>query len=669
MLKPRWRKVLRDLWSNKTRTILVVLSIAVGVFAIGMIAGSQAIYAREVPAAYTASGPASATLYTDWFDDDLVQAVRDMPQVAAAEGRRSVSARIKIGPEEWRPLQLFAIADYDDIQINKVRPVAGAWPPPDRQLLLERSSLDFVQAQVGDTIVIETPDRRQRQMRIAGLAYDLNNIPAFWSGTASSYITFDSLEWLGEPRSLNELNIIVAGDRLDKAHIQQVADKVGDKVEKSGRTVYWTQIPEPGRHWSSDNTSTMMLLLGTLGLFALLLSGFLVVNTIGALLAQQVRQIGIMKAIGARARQIAMLYLGTVLIFGLLALLIAVPLGMFGASALARYMAGLLNFDIRGLGVSASVLGLEVVAGLVVPLVAALYPVLVGTRITVREAVSSYGLGKGRFGRNPIDRLLEQVRGLSRPVLLSLRNTFRRKGRLALTLTTLTLGGATFIGVLCVRDSLMNTLEDAFKYWNYDIQIDFNRTYRSAYIEHEALRVPGVVKAESWAFNSARRQRVDGSESVNLLVIGLPAATDMLQPTLLQGRWLLPGDQNALVINTELLKEEPDITVGDQVVLKLDERETTWQIVGLVKGVLAGPFAYANYPFLTNVIGEVGRAGRVQVITSQHDAAFQAQTAKALEARFEQAGLRIGSTDTTAANRLRVRDQFNIIVTQSATTG
>ena len=29
----RWRKVFRDLWGNKTRTLLVVLSIAVGVFA------------------------------------------------------------------------------------------------------------------------------------------------------------------------------------------------------------------------------------------------------------------------------------------------------------------------------------------------------------------------------------------------------------------------------------------------------------------------------------------------------------------------------------------------------------------------------------------------------------------------------------------------------------
>ena len=102
-------------------------------------------------------------------------------------------------------------------------------------------------------------------------------------------------------------------------------------------------------------------------------------------------------------------------------------------------------------------LALEVAAGLLVPLLAALWPVLAGTRITVREAISGYGLGKGRYGKRRIDRLIERVRFLSRPMLLSLRNTFRRKGRLALTLSTLTLAGAMLIAVMSVRESLNNT--------------------------------------------------------------------------------------------------------------------------------------------------------------------------------------------------------------------
>jgi len=43
-MQPRWRKTLSDLWDNKVRTALVVISIAVGVFSVGMIAGAYSIH-------------------------------------------------------------------------------------------------------------------------------------------------------------------------------------------------------------------------------------------------------------------------------------------------------------------------------------------------------------------------------------------------------------------------------------------------------------------------------------------------------------------------------------------------------------------------------------------------------------------------------------------------
>ena len=58
-LRPRWRKVWRDLWLNKNRTIVVMLSIAVGVFAVGTIASSQVILSRDLQATYLASNPAT----------------------------------------------------------------------------------------------------------------------------------------------------------------------------------------------------------------------------------------------------------------------------------------------------------------------------------------------------------------------------------------------------------------------------------------------------------------------------------------------------------------------------------------------------------------------------------------------------------------------------------
>jgi putative ABC transport system permease protein len=684
MLSPRWRKVLRDLWHNKARTVIVVLSIAVGVFAVGMIVSMQIMMEDDLSASYAATNPASAELYPAAFDEDLVEVVRGMDGIREAEGRRNISVRLKVGPDAWRSLSLDVIQDYNDMRLNKIAPVGGAWPPPKREMLIERASLPLTNANVGDTVVIETPDGKQHQIRIAGLAHDLNKPPARFVGMPFGYITFDTLEWLGFSRDFDQLRILVAENETDKEHIQAVADQVQDKIEKSGRTVYWIWIPEPGEHPANEDVQPLLIILGVLGTLSLFLSGFLVVNIISALMTQQIRHIGIMKAVGARTSQIVSMYLGTVLIFGLLSLVVAVPLGGLAAYALTGFMAGLINFDLGGFRIPPQALALEVAVGLVVPLLAALYPIFSGARVTVREALNSYGLGKGLFGRNLIDRLIEGVttaiRTLSRPMRLSVRNTFRRKGRLALTLSTLTLGGAIFVAVLSVHASLLTTLDDALSYWNYDVEVYFARPHRIEAIEREALRVPGVADAESWNGNTARRLRPDGHEGPNINIIASPADTRLIQPTVLEGRWLLPDDENAIVLNTEVIREEPDIKVGDEILLKIEGRETTWRVVGIVRGVLTGRIAYANQPYFARVVRFVGRSSIVLIVAdypeditypggathprgaTQPEAAFQSELAKQIKEHFDSRGLRVSSTETIASIRENVEYQVNIIV-------
>lgn len=661
-MSPRWRKVLADLWGNRTRTVLVVLSIAVGVFAVGMIAGSARIMTRDLRAQFAATSPSSGQIFTrESFDEDLVNVIRRMRTVDEAEGRRTVQARYNIGPQRWKEIQLIALRDYRDIRVNKLRPKAGAWPPPDKELLLEQSAVAVIGAKVGDLLLIEAPDGKQRRMRVAGVVHDLSQIPAFFR-FAYGYISMDTLEWLGETRDFNQVDFRAADRTTDKAHVERVAGQIRNKIESSGRAVFFTLIFTPGKHWADDSLQAMTIILGVLGALSLLLSAFLVINTITALLTQQIRQVGIMKAIGARAGQIVGMYLITIAGFAVLALLIAVPLGVFGAQQLAGFTARLLNFDVSGYRLPPSVLALQVATGLIVPLLAALYPVIGGVRVTVREAIGSYGLSEAAPGSGWLDRLLGGVQGLSRPTLLSLRNTFRRKGRVALTLTTLTLAGAIFVGILSVQGSLLGLLDDLFDYWNYDIQVEFARSYSVARLEQESLRVPGVTAAESWVFRSTRRIRADDTESVAVFLIALPAATKMLNPILLQGRWLVPGDETAVVINTDFLKEEPDVRVGDSIVLKVGTRKSTWKVVGLVQGILSGPFAYANYPYAAQVARSYGRGDRIQVATARQDAAFTTRVSQALEAQFRRLGLRMTSNQTIADVRTQIAAQFNVII-------
>src|SRR5205823_1899813 len=157
-----------------------------------------------------------------------------------------------------------------------------------------------------------------------------------------------------------QLRIIVAEDKLNAEHIKRVVSQIRDKIEKGGRTVSFVQIPNPpGKHWADEIMQALLLIMSILGVISLLLSAFLVVNTIGALLTQQTRQIGVMKAIGAKGGQIFGMYLTMVFIFSLLSLGVAMPLGALGAHVFVNVFAGLLNFDRSSSGIQPNVLALE----------------------------------------------------------------------------------------------------------------------------------------------------------------------------------------------------------------------------------------------------------------------------------------------------------------------
>jgi putative ABC transport system permease protein len=231
-----------------------------------------------------------------------------------------------------------------------------------------------------------------------------------------------------------------------------------------------------------------------------------------------------------------------------------------------------------------------------------------------------------------------------------------------MTLFTLTLGGAIFISVQSVHASLLTTLDDALSYWNYHVEVDFSNAHRIDEIEREARKIPGVSAVESWIGNTARHLRPDGEEGPNFNIIGAPADTTLIQPTLLEGRWLLPADENALVVNTTLLDEEPEIKVGDTVKLKIEGRESEWLIVGVVRGVMTGRIAYANYPYFARTIRFLGRSGGVQLVAEETTPAAQETLAKQAKAYFESLGMRVRATETTASIRENIETQFNVIV-------
>jgi putative ABC transport system permease protein len=482
-------------------------------------------------------------------------------------------------------------------------------------------------------------------------------------------VTEQTLYKLNGASNYNNLDIIVADRPFDKQHIQNVVELVVDKMETNGMVVENKDIPNPGVHQLDDIIQSTLRLLIILTVLAVFLGVFLVVNIISALLAQQTQQIGAIKAIGGRSRGIAAMYLKSILILGVMALFTAVPVGILMSWFSAAFVANFINFDIIDYSIPPQIYALEIATGILLPCIAALYPIISGAKITVREAVQQSGIQAVQFGTGGFEELLNKMRGLPPIVLYAFRNIFRRKARLVLATITLSVAGAVFISVISVRASLIVTIDEIATYWQEDVQLGFNRPHRFSKLERVAAGLPGISFVEGRLVHNGFRVRADGRESTQQIkLFGVAPISRFLEPTLLEGRWLRPDDQNQVVVNVDLLELEPDIKLGDEITFRTESRETTWQVVGIVTSQIIGggellkaPIAYASYSHLAEAIGQVGMVNQLLIATDQDGTTGQAMISS-LENAFQQAGMRLSFSLLNSDVRRSLRNALAIII-------
>jgi putative ABC transport system permease protein len=620
-----WHKAVRDFWQERTRTALVVLAIALGIAGFSAVLSSYAILTRALNEGYLATNPASATIRVDRADAALVSTILADKRVSDAEPRRAVSGKIKGGAPTWKNLTLFVVEDYGRIRVSTLVPEQGAWPPATGEILIERDAFQVAKTKIGDSIRVKTIDGTEQALRVSGSVHDVGQAQARMENAVYGYITLDTLALLGEQRYLDQLKILVADDRFDDTHIKSVVEDLKHTIEQQGHTIRRVDIPEPGKHPHANIMGLLMLSMSTFGLFVLLLSGVIVVNLLTALMAAQVRQIGVMKALGGTRGQIARIYFGQALLLGAAALIIAIPLGMWGARVLCRYQAYFLNFDINSYAVPLWVYALVALVGIVAPLLAAAYPVWKGSGVSVREALADFGVSQTNFGAGVLDRMLANVSGMSRPLLFAIRNSFRRRARTVLTLATIAAGGVFFLSALNVRASIINTLDELFRGRRFDLQAGTGtNTYPFATIQQALAGVPGIRKTEGWfvtdgAFpepsgTGTQPKRADDHASppsgtmhgsaatsanvAKFIFIAVPAESDLVKRTLITGRDLLPGEADTVVVNQAAAAKFPQLQLGNAVTFQMGPAMTTWKVVGVARESFSPPVVYVPYRFI-----------------------------------------------------------------------
>src|SRR5688572_10449471 len=388
-MKPRWRKVFHDLVDNKGRTLLVVFSIAVGVFSIGVIAGAYQIISNDMSASYAANRPANIELRMLDFDEDVLTSIHNQHSVQGAEGRRVFNIRVRVpGSEKWTTLDMIAFEDFEKNGINLVTPVEGRNIPDKREVLLEHDALEHVDVGLNGLLEFQLPDGSTKTLPVVGIVQDTAAGAGDFLASPYAYIAMDTLQYLGQPRLYNRALITVSDGGDDISHIREVGAQLKDKLEKNGTVVIRSRFSQTHEHPLADTVNAILGILMALGILIVFLSSSLIANTLNGLLNQHLRHIGVIKLVGGQSRQVFRMYLTLILAFAILALLIAVPLGGQGAYGLALFIASEINFKLLGYRIVPIALMVQIAVGLLVPLVAGLLPVLNGSRITVLRALS-----------------------------------------------------------------------------------------------------------------------------------------------------------------------------------------------------------------------------------------------------------------------------------------
>ncbi|MBG0830060.1 FtsX-like permease family protein [Planomonospora sp. ID67723] len=589
MSRPRYTKLRRDLWHARGRVVLMIVAVALSLIAIGAMLTARTVVLREAAANYAATHPASATLdVAGGVTGDLLEQVRTRPGITEATARQTVTARVRVGGT-WHRMLLFVIDADDPLRVARFDVERGAWPPPADGLLLERSAL----AVLGGprVLTVTAPGGRSGSFTVTGVVHDAALAPAAQERTGYGYLTPAGLSRLGLSPNRDQLKIIVSGNQ---DAVDARARELAAWLTAGGHAVHAVQAPPPGRHPHQNQVDTITLLFLGFAAAALVLAAVVVATTLGGMLAQQTRQIGVLKTLGATTGQVLGTYLLMTLTVAVAALILAAGPSVLAGLALTDLMAGLLNLDITDTSVPLRVFAALAAAGLGVPLSVALVPLTRAARTTVRSALDHRGATASRTRQRAI-----RIPGGNRMLSFAVRNALRRRGRLMLTLVLLTVGGALFTGGLNTADAWNTWVREGLARRSYDTEITLTAPVSADRLTALLRDVDGLSAAEPLAVLPATPVR-DGQAEISRTypdgghgafnLIALPAKSPLIDFEILEGRWLDTGDQDGAVINQGAATRLGNPRPGEKITLSVEGRTRVLRLVGIAAEV-GGPAA------------------------------------------------------------------------------
>lgn len=556
MLGTRTRKIYRDIWSHKLRTMLVAVNVMIGVFGVVTLVSASDLIVSQMRHDLDPAGLPMVTAFIDSKGTPAdLQSLRDQPNLTALQGRAATSLFWKSPQDDGFILgTAFAYSDpLDQLPIPSARLIEGELPG-EKELMIERRMARRYKLEVGDQIVIRnlknlaahtdpTAPIPEETWRVSGIVFQ----PSMWEGATTLYTTLENLQTISTVENYDLIEARFTDFPTAEAEYESFLDRIRSQTSSE---IQFSEVSDPANQPFLEEIDQWALTLNILAILAMIVSGFLVFTVISTLVVEQRRQIGVMKSLGATRIDNFNIYSGVAMVYGIIGMIPGVLLGTLGGYGVAKVAAPLIGIIFDKFAISPAGITAGVLLGLLTPIIASIIPVSLGIRVSILNALTDLGISSG-YGRTFVARIIGT---LPLPVIIrqALANIWQRSGRLALTGFTLTLAVASFMGISSVFMSMDKATASIFKTNDYELGLtpENDADYPRLVSLLEGLdNVKGVYPAAY----SGVDLLVSEHETADAFAIGYDPANTAIHPNLVKGSdWRDDPEQKGVIVTQEL---------------------------------------------------------------------------------------------------------------------
>ncbi|MGY6277297.1 FtsX-like permease family protein [Methylomonas sp. MgM2] len=667
-------KLWADLWQDKAGSWLAIASIAAGVFCVGTLFGMIDLQLSQMDESHRLSQPSHISLILRRDAEvTLLDKIKALPGVAGVDYMTQLSVRFrKPGGGDWQLGTLIVRPDYGGQHYDISSLEEGNWPDKGR-IAVENLSASYAGIVIGDEFEFET-NQGSSILKVNGIVRHPFVKPPKFGGQLHFFADAATAEAFGVPAESFRQLLVRVLEPYGEDRARKLASKIRLLLSQHGIAVNVTLLQDPERHWGRPFMAGINFVLQVMAVASLVLACVLIFNTVSAHVVRQTDQIGVMKALGARSITVAGLYLSETLLLAFLAIVLALPAALFAAHFSSCKVLSLFNVACDNYSYSERAVAYTVFGGLLMPLFAAIGPVVRGASMTVRVAIASYGLG-GEFGRSRLDRMVEWfgMRFLPTIYAAALGNLFRRKARLLLTQSVLIVAGGAFLLLTSLVASLNLMLDREMAHSRYAVRLGFSTDQSAARIEDVLDDVDSSATFETWLRQplelSKNGEQLRQKGSLGLQLMALPAQSRLYEPLIQHGRWFRAGDMGdkVLIIGADTAAAN-GIRPGDEVGLRIGSSWQTWKIIGLYRWLAGNGYAvepvYAPLETVQALSGRADQASFALIAADVNNPADEADYLRRLRQAFEKQGVKLDAYTTQGKLEQRqfVRNQFDSVI-------